>query len=182
MNIFQVPKVLHEVFGESQTRLEVSLTVIFAVLGCVFLYVFHFPKNTDVSGLFVVLGFVLVGDILAGCIANFTHGTNNYYANRLNSRWVFIAIHFHIIAITWLLDGPLMKSIVVWAFTIASASIVNLLNNHQHQLFIAANLVCLGMLLISVLDMPMLFTIVSLFFIMKVVLSFAVNHYPKGEM
>jgi len=179
VSIIQVPKVFHEVFGESQTRLEVSLRLVFAVLGCCFLYAFHLPRNADVSGLFLILGFILIGDILAGCIANFTRGTNNYYANRLNSRWVFIAIHFHIIAIAWLLDGSLMKSAIVWGFTITSAIIVNLLNNNQHQLFIAANLVCLGILLISILDMPMLFMIVSLFFIIKVVLSFAVNHYPN---
>ncbi len=179
MVTFQVPKSFHEVFGEHQTKLEVGLTLFFAAAGCLFIFAFLYPKNSETSIPITILGLLLVGDVLAGCIANFTQRTNDYYANRPKSRWVFIGMHFHIIVIAWLLDGPLMESTVVWGFTIASAIVVNVLDGNRVQLFIAANLVGIGIFVIFALEMPMWFVVTSLFFMIKVVLSFSVDHYPS---
>ena len=179
MNDIRVPKVLKEVFGERQTKFEFALTLSFAVIGCIFIYSYLFPKNLNLSPILLILGFLLIGDILAGCAANFTRGTNNYYANRSKSRWVFICIHIHIIIVAWLLGGPLMESMKVWAFTIAATIVVNVLKGNKLQLFIAAILLSLGIFYVFALTMPAWFALTSLFFMIKVLFSFAVDHYPK---
>lgn len=180
MKSFKVPASLNEVFGEQQTFIEVAVTLVTSLAACLIIYVSLYPSISDVSSWALIAGFILVWDVLAGCIANFTYGTNQYYAVREKSRWVFIAIHFHIIVIAWLLDGPLYLSVWIWAFTIASAIAVNLLKGHRLQLFVAANLVCIGLFLIFVLAMPVWFSLVSVFFLFKVVLSFAVDHYNNN--
>ncbi|WP_283786269.1 hypothetical protein QNI23_007665 [Bermanella sp. WJH001] len=180
MQYFNVPSSLKEVFGEKQTSIEVAATLISSLATCLIVYCFLYPSN-DNNHIAVIFGFVLVWDVLAGCIANFTYGTNQYYATRDKSRWVFIAIHFHIIAIAWLLDGPLYLSVWVWLFTITAAISVNLLQGQKLQLFVAVNFVCIGLILIFLLAMPAWFSLVSIFFLLKVVLSFAVDHYKNNE-
>jgi len=177
MKTFNVPASLHEVFGEKQTWLEVIVTMVFSIMGTGLIYGFLYEQPESINLAALIIGFVLLWDVLAGCIANFTQGTNDYYAKRSTARWVFIAIHFHIIVIAWLLQGPIIASMIVWVFTIFSAILVNVLAGNRFQLFIAANLVCLGVLLIILLAMPMWFMAVSIFFLIKVVFSFAVNHY-----
>ncbi|MFT5594859.1 MAG: hypothetical protein ACI8SR_003259 [Oceanicoccus sp.] len=179
MKYFNVPVSLKEVFGEQQTFIEVFVTLVISLVTSLVIYLYLYPSN-NVSILALIVGFILVWDVLAGCIANFTYGTNQYYAVREKSRWVFIGIHFHIIAIAWLLDGPLGLSVGVWGFTIASAIAVNLLKDHKLQLFVAANFVFVGLVVIFTLAMPMWFSLVSVFFLFKVVLSFAVDHYKNN--
>lgn len=179
MKYFNVPVSLKEVFGEQQTSIEVVVTLASSLLASFIIYAYLYPASSS-RVMAIILGFVLVWDVLAGCIANFTYGTNQYYAARDTSRWVFIAIHFHIIAIAWLLDGPLLSSVWVWGYTIASAIAVNVLKGHRLQLFVAANFVCMGLMFIFLLAMPAWFSLVSMFFLLKVVLSFAVDHYKNN--
>ncbi len=177
MKTFKVSKSLHEVFGEHQTALEVSVTLLVSLLGTALIYFFLYEGSADIHLAALILGFILLWDVLAGCIANFTQGTNAYYAKRSTARWVFIAIHVHIMMIAWLLDGPLEASVIVWGYTMVSAIVVNVLAGHTLQLFTAASLVCVGIFLILLLAMPMWLVAASLFFLVKVVLSFGVNHY-----
>ena len=62
-----------------------------------------------------------------------------------------------------------------------SAGIVNALKGKVIQGFIAANLLCYGMFLLIYLSLPIWFLIVSLFFIMKVIFSFSVDHFNIKE-
>ena len=170
MNYFIVPTYLHEIFGEKQSKLEVSLTLLFAFIGSALLYfLFYIPDNQERTWV-VAIAFVLISDVLAGCIANFTKGTNQFYAQRPKGRLLFISIHFHILIIAWLLSVPFEPALIVNAFKETTI-----------QLFISANLMCYGIFLFMILTIPTWFLIVSIFFMIKIMFSFAVEHYQGLE-
>ncbi len=181
MNYFKVPEFLHDVFGEKQSSLEVFASIVFALIGSLLIYNLFSLENPQISSWKIILGFILIADVLAGCIANFTKGTNNYYAKRAKNRLIFITIHIHIIVIALLLDAPGESSFLIWIYTIISAGIVNALKGKVIQGFIAANLLCWGIFLLIYLSLPTWFLIVSLFFIMKVIFSFSVDHFNIKE-
>jgi len=177
MNYFKIPEFLHDVFGEKQSVLEVFLTILFSILGTLFIYTLFHSQDSPVETWRIILGFLLIIDILAGCIANFSKGTNDFYAKRAQNRLVFISIHIHIIIIAWSLDTSMESSLLIWIYTISSASIVNMLKGKVTQGFIASNLMCYGIFLLIYLSLPTWFFMVSLFFMIKVLFSFAVDHF-----
>ena len=104
MNI-RIPSFLRDVFGESQTRGELLAIMLF----------WGFPEMRDGLPLWrIAIAYVLIVDIFAGCIANFTRSTNNHYASRDKERLLFIAIHIHILIVAWLLGINLWYAFMVW--------------------------------------------------------------------
>lgn len=178
MKYFKTHSFFHEVFGEKQSALEVVCTIAFAILGTCLVYS---VADFELHDWKVALAFVIIADVLAGVIANFSLGTNQFYAARPKNRIAFIAIHIHIVAIAWFLQAPMDAALITWVYTICSAFLVNALKGKTYQKFIGANLMCYGMLLLIYLQLPMWFLIVSLFFMVKVVFSFSVDHYHKVE-
>jgi len=176
MKYFKMPEFLHEVFGEQQSILEVACTVIFALLGSGIVYL---VADIRLDHWEAIVAFILIADVLAGCIANFSFGTNEFYAQRPKNRLIFIAIHIHILVIAWLLVAPMSTALIVWAYTICSALLVNSLNGKSIQGFIAANLMCYGIFLLTYLSPPTWFLMVSMFFMIKVMFSFSVDHFDK---
>ena len=71
MAYFKTPQFLHEVFGEKQSMLEVSCTVLFALVGS---WLVYFVADIKLDNWQVILAFILIADVLAGCIANFSLG------------------------------------------------------------------------------------------------------------
>lgn len=176
MHSFKVPKFLFEVFGEKQSLIEVAGTIGFALIGTFVIYLMSEKVTLDWQS---TIAYLLIADILAGCIANFTYGTNDFYRKRPANRLIFIAIHIHIIVIAWLLSEPLTPILIVWAYTIMSALLVNYLHNNKLQKFIAANLMCYGLILLVYLALPMWLLLVSIFFMIKVLFSFSVDHFQQ---
>lgn len=176
MKTFNVHKQLHDVFGETQTWVEVLSTIVFAIFGTWFIFTLAdiSPSNWRAG-----VAMLIIADILAGCIANFSRGTNNYYSAKPKYRWLFIAVHVHIMAVAWLLSADFIQASIVWGYTIASAVLVNCLNGNSKQLFVAANLLSYGVLLLVYLSMPVWLFLTSLFFMVKVIFSFSVEHYAK---
>ncbi|WP_435276776.1 hypothetical protein ACMAZF_07515 [Psychrobium sp. nBUS_13] len=176
MKYFKTPEFLFEVLGEKQSVLEVSCTVIFALLGS---WIIYSVAGIELGSWQTVVAFILIVDVLAGCIANFSFGTNEFYSKRPKNRLIFIAIHIHILVIAWLLSEPMAAALIVWGFTIASAFLVNALKGKSIQGFIGANLMCYGILLLIYLSLPVWFLMVSIFFMIKVLFSFSVDHFDK---
>ena len=175
--MLSMPKSLHEVFGTQQTWFEVIGVGLFAVVGSGLIYGLLSGPEADVSLWRSVFAWLLIADILAGCIANFTRGTSQFYATRPSSRWVFIAIHFHLIAVAWLCGEAMLPVSYIWAYTIVAAIVVNVFQQSRYQLFIAANLVAYGLILIIALALPSWLTLVSMLFMLKVVFSIGVDHF-----
>lgn len=176
MKYFKIPEFLFDVFGEKQSLLEVGCTLIFALAGS---WVVYLVAGIELDNWKSILAFLVIADVLAGCIANFSYGTNEYYSQRPKNRLIFIAIHVHILAIAWLLSEPLDSAMIIWGYTIVSAFVVNALKGTRIQCFIAANLMCYGILLLIYLPLSNWFLMVSVFFLIKVLFSFSVDHFGK---
>lgn len=177
-----MPKFLHEVFGEQQSITEILIILGFAIIGSLFIYINFLQSNADIVTWRLALAFILIADILAGCLANFTRGTNGFYARRPNNRLIFIAIHVHILVVAWLMQIDMPSAILIWAITIASALFINKLIKHALQLIIAAALLAVSILVLLQLSQPTWFIAVSLFFMIKVMFSFSVDHYRVNSM
>jgi len=174
MKYFNTPEFLYEVLGEKQSVIEVICIIVFTLFGSSIVY---FVAGITFENWKEILAFILIADVLAGCIANFSFGTNEFYAKRGTNRLIFIVIHVHILAIAWLLAEPLTDALIVWAYTIIGAFFVNAFAGMQIQKFLAANLMCYGIFLLIYLSLPVWFLMVSMFFMIKVLFSFAVNHF-----
>jgi hypothetical protein len=126
----------------------------------------------------VVLGATLIADIGAGCLSNFTSSTNQYYAERPRLRWGFIALHVHLLVVAWALQWPMTAALLVWAWTVGSATIVNLLAGHASQRLVAGGLFALSLLAPLGCVMPVAMQVVAGLFTLKVAYAFAVRHEP----
>lgn len=177
----RMPSYLHDVFGESQTIGELLVIILFG-LGFTTLLFFAFPETTQNLPLWrSAIAYLLIADILAGCVANFTRSTNNYYAARDKQRLVFISIHAHILIVAWLLGTGLWNSVIVWGYTIAGAFVVNALKGNQFQIFVAGVLLTLGISIIVLgTETPKYFLVISLLFMVKVLFAFVVDHYGQA--
>ncbi|MGF7016050.1 hypothetical protein [Ornithinibacillus bavariensis] len=180
MRQFRIPSFLQDVFGEKQSVPSVLTILLFGGILTAALY-YRFPEMvSDLPMWRSVLALLLIFDVFAGVIANFTASTSNFYAARKKNRIVFLAIHVHIVLIALLLHTNIVYSLGVWAYTIIGAFIVNALIGKRVQLFVAGLLVSVGFGV-----MPMLpgitpyMLIVGLLFLMKVLFSFSVDHYGK---
>jgi len=176
----RIPPFLHDVLGESQSVGEVLAIVVFGV-GLATLLFFGFPEMTQGLPLWrSAITYLLVVDIFAGCVANFTYSTSNHYAARNKKRLIFIAVHVHILIVAWLLGVDFLSAVIVWGYTIASALVVNALKGNRLQLFVAGVLLTTGIsVTVLWMEAPKYFLVISLLFMMKVMFSFAVDHYGR---
>lgn len=181
MKSLRIPKSLHDIFGERQTVGAIAAILLFGGLLTAALGL-RFPELTNSLPVWrSALALVLIFDIFAGCIANFTASTSNFYAARKRNRLLFIAVHVHVVLVALLLNTDIGYSIAVWSYTIAGAFVVNALAGKRSQLFVAGLLLCAGIGGTSLLpDVQLYMLIVGILFMMKVLFSFAVDHYGKA--
>ena len=71
---------------------------------------------------------------------------------------------------------------LIWIITIAPALLVNQLKIHELQLLVAASLLGVSIMVLLQLNLPSWFVTVSIFFMSKVMFSFAVNHYGRNTI
>ena len=180
MNI-RIPPFLHDILGESQTPGEILTIAVLSVGITTTLFVI-FPEMIDDIPLWQsTFAFLLILDIIAGSVANFTRSTSNHYAARPGARWVFIAIHVHLLLIATLLGTGFLHALIVWGYTTAGALLVNALHGHRFQLFTAGSLLVAGIALAMLsASVPDYFQLISLLFMLKVLFSFAVDHYHQA--
>ncbi|MFD0590924.1 hypothetical protein ACFQZE_23295 [Paenibacillus sp. GCM10027627] len=177
-----IPSFFHDIFGERQSLGAIGAILLFGAMLTGALYG-RYPEMIDELPVWrSTLALLLIFDIFSGCVANFTASTSNFYAARRTNRIVFISIHVHIIGIALLLGTHLSYSIVVWAYTIGAAFIVNSLIWKQQQPFIAGLLLAAGLGAIPMLpEISPYMLIIFLLFMLKVMFSFAVDHYRHGQ-
>lgn len=176
----RIPSFLRDMLGESQTLGELLSIGILSV-GLTTTLFTAFPEMAqDLPIWRSILAYLLILDIAAGCVANFTRGTNNYYAVRPKERWIFIAIHVHLLLIAALLGTGFWHALIVWGYTIAGALAVNALHGSRIQLFTAGSLLVAGMAVaVLSVQVPNYFLLISLLFMLKVLFSFTVDHYHQ---
>lgn len=175
-----IPPAFHEVLGERQDPRMLGAIVGVGLAGTALLVLADLPTFEAVPAWQAVAATLLVLDILCGALANFSPGTNDYYATRPRHRAVFLAIHVHLVAVALLLDTALLPTVAVWVLTIAAAAVVTSLRTAAQQLQVAAAVVVAAGATVPVLFAgSTLMTAVALLFVTKVVLAFAVDHYGE---
>lgn len=179
----RMPAFLHDIFGERQSMGTILTILLFGGVLTAAVY-FAFPELADDVPIWrSALALLLMFDIFAGCAANFTVSTSNFYAARSKNRIVFITIHFHIILVALLLDANIWYSIAVWGYTIGGAFLINALHGKPSQRFIAGLLLSAGLGGIPMLpEMQPFMLIACLLFMLKVLYSFAVDHYGRTDI
>ena len=178
MNSVTIPAPLHDLFGARQVPGAIALVAAAGVALPLALGVADQGPFGGVATWRSVLAVILIADIAAGVVANFTAGTNDHYATRPRSRWLFIAVHVHLPLVALLLDAPLVPAMVLWAATIAAATIVNLLAGRPSQRTVAGLLLAVILTAIPLLPVTPALAAVAAVFALKVVYAFAVDHRP----
>lgn len=177
--IWRAPAALHDVFGETPDPRELLVA---AIVGIGAASVLLADIASEVGLARWLLAWLLVADVAAGSIANFTRSTNDYYALRPGHRWIFIAVHVHLLAVGWLLGELSLTVVGVWAYVIVGAAIVNALAGRPNQPFIAGTLLVLGLLAVLLAPQlsPTMRGVASLFLV-KVLYAFAVDHHASAR-
>ena len=173
-----VPSALHDVFGESPSACEIFAVLAFGLGVATWLMLGLHAEYATLPWWRSMIVVLLITDIAAGCVANFARSTNDFYATRPRKRWVFIAVHGHVLALAAALGADLRIALAVWAYTVAAAAVVNLLAGAATQTFVAGLLLAVGLVWIPHcpgLAPPLL--VAYCLFVLKVVYAFAVDHH-----
>jgi hypothetical protein len=173
------PAALRALLGDTYEPLQVLAMVGFGVVLATAVL-----AATDLAALPLwrsALAAALIADIGAGCLSNFTASTNGFYAARPSLRWVFIAAHGHLVAVAWAVGWPMAAAAGVWAWTIGSASVVNVLAGRSSQRVVAGGLFAGSLLAPLGWTMPTSMQVVAALFTLKVAYAFAVRHEPVSS-
>ncbi|MDR6224411.1 hypothetical protein [Desmospora profundinema] len=183
MKTVNVPPFFHEVWGKRTTKLELGITIIFSVTMTVVLFAFTYSEWRELELWKIVILASLALDITGGVIANLTFGTNHYYKHRPTARYIFLFIHVQPVIFALILWNYFAACIAVWGYTILSALFVNRFINHPAQRVIAAVFLTSGIggLFLLFYPIPKFLFILLLFYVVKVIYSFAVDHYAERE-
>ncbi|WP_065376285.1 hypothetical protein [Ensifer adhaerens] len=178
MRSLRIHPQLHDVFGEEQPPAYLLAILLFGVGVAATFALSAGPMLAELAWWRAALALVLVLDIAAACVANFTPSTNDFYAARPRNRWIFIAIHFHVVFVALLVGTGFGAAVAVWAYTIAGAAVVNLLAGSAAQTFVGGLLLAVGLTGLPLLPgLSPAMAAVSALFMLKVLFSFAVDHY-----
>lgn len=183
MKSVRIPKFLHEVFGKESTILELTLTLVFAILSTILLLSKTYSEWQSFGIIQIVVILIMAFDISGGVIANFTFATNNQYKESRKARLIFIAGHVQPLILALVLGEYYLPCALTWGYTVISAFIVNGFAKHPAQRTIGALLMVLGILwlLLFFIDLPKFLLVILVFYLVKVSFSFAVDHYAQRE-
>lgn len=177
----RMPKPLHDVFGEVQSPAELAL-IAFGGLGLTAaVCVAGADSLTDVAWWRAAVAVLLVADVCCGAIANFTRGTDRYYDGRPRDRWVFIAVHWHLVVIALAIGDGFWFALAATGYTLAGAAVVNLLHGSRLQPPVGGTLLAVGLTGVVIAGAadaaPLLLPAAAALFVLKVVYGFAVTHF-----
>ena len=117
MKYIKINEFFHDVFGKKQSVLELIAVFVFSFLATYFIYNNYSNDTQGVLSWKIIAAFILVADIMAGCIANFTFSTNQHYVNQSKKRLLFILFHIHLLVISFLLDAYFVYAFVFTVYT-----------------------------------------------------------------
>jgi membrane glycosyltransferase len=171
----QVHKFLGEIFGRETTTFDLLAIIISSVS---FAVLTLFVKwNADITIIKKIILTILALDFGGGVVANFTTGTNNYYAESLRKRYLFVLFHLLQPSILiWIFPSELLAILGVSLFTLTSSIIVLNIKKHYNQRIMAITLLLFSLFLSTLLNFtdPLTKMLTQLFSI-KLILAFSVN-------
>lgn len=178
MRYVSIPSFFHELFGKKQILSELLMVIVFTVGATAFMAWQNVSVWQNYSFIQNVVLWLLYLDITGGVIANLTHGTNSHYNAHPKGRWIFIAIHVQPLLLAFVLSSSMSIAIGVWAYTIVSASLINLLRSRRDHRTLAGVLMTGGLIALYSVGstLPPLIVVLYALYLIKVIFSFAVNH------
>lgn len=171
----EVHKFLRELFGRETTTFDLLAIIISS--GSFAGLILMIKWNADITVIKKIILTILALDIGGGIVANFTTGTNIYYAESLRKRYIFVLFHLLQPSILiWIFPSELIAILGVSLFTLTSSIIVLRIKKHYNQRIIAVTLLLLSIFLSTFLNYtdPLTKMIMQLFSI-KLILAFSVN-------
>lgn len=174
-NKFKIHRLLRALFGLETTRLDLLAIVISALSFAALTLILN--SNSDALATKTIVLIILALDIGGGVVANFTTGTNNYYAESLKKRYLFVVFHLLQPSILiWIFPSELLAILGVSLFTLTSSIIVLNIKKQYNQRIIAVTLLLLSLILSTILNYtdPLAQVIMQLFSV-KLILAFSVN-------
>jgi hypothetical protein len=171
----QVHKFLSEVFGRETTTFDL-LAIIISSASFALLTLF-LKWNADITIIKKIILTILALDIGGGVVANFTTGTNNYYAESLRKRYLFVLFHLLQPSILiWIFPNELLAVLGVSIFTLISSIIVLNIKRYYNQRIVAVTLLLLCLILSTLLNYTdTLIQMIMQLFSIKLILAFSVN-------
>jgi hypothetical protein len=173
----RVPGVLRLIHGETAPLVDVLLVyAVGAVFGALAL-VFATTRVEALPLWKAAVLFVLAADVSGGTIACFSTGMGGYYERRPGLRWGFIFIHVIEPGLLYLLfDGRLAYWLFLYAYTVAGASLVNIIPGRARQEGAAAALVVIGIVILLPLGLSTSFLAwFGPVYMLKLILGFGVR-------
>jgi membrane glycosyltransferase len=174
-NKIKVHRLLRELFGLETTRFDLLAIIISAVSFAALTLILN--SNSAALATKAIVLIILALDSGGGVVANFTTGTNNYYAESLQKRYLFVV--FHLLqpsVLIWIFPNELLAILGVSIFTLTSSLIVLNIKKNYNQRIIAVTLLLLSLILSTILNYtdPLAQVIMQLFSV-KLILAFSVN-------
>jgi hypothetical protein len=174
-NKIKVHCYLRVLFGRETTIIDL-LSILIGSVSLAGLIIF-FKWNEDLSGLKKIILTILALDIGGGVIANFTTGTNKFYAESLRKKYLFV--FFHLLQpsiLIWIFPNELLAIFSGTIYTLTSSFIVLLIKSTHYQKIIAVTLLVLALILSALLNYNDPFVqLIMHFFSLKLILAFSVN-------
>eukprot|EP01064_Diplonema_japonicum_P004644 TRINITY_DN1304_c0_g1_i1.p1 TRINITY_DN1304_c0_g1~~TRINITY_DN1304_c0_g1_i1.p1 ORF type:complete len:187 (+),score=55.86 TRINITY_DN1304_c0_g1_i1:953-1513(+) len=185
MTLVSIPFFLQEFLGERQSVSDLAMVVGFTTLGT--WYLRSDVPSLQAGGWKCNAALMVIGDILAGAIGNFTKGTNDRYfigpeAEKYSARVHFYLVHFHLLIVAALMNISLKATAFVSAYTIGSSLLVNALRGSSLHPVIAGTSFFTGLVAFPALGLPKWFETLSVLFLGKLVVAFSLNHHPVNRM
>jgi len=177
-----VPRALHEVLGREQTRTELALVAVGGLgVGAAVAFA-ALPLLTQVPAWRAVPAVLIVLDLAAGCVANFTAGTDRHYAHDVHRRRVFLAVHVHLPVLALLLGVDVAWSTAVWACVVGSAAAVSATRPGPVQTALGGALTAAVVTGVVLTGPTRALVAAAVLFAVKLVLAFAVVHHGPAPV
>ncbi|HTF82134.1 MAG TPA: hypothetical protein VL947_10425 [Cytophagales bacterium] len=173
-----IPKFLQELHGTRTSILELILTYAAGLLSAISACLILQNLQLSLAMWKEILLILVVADIGAGIVSNFTKGTNDYYSQRPKERWKFIAMHLlHPTLFFWIFQETPLAFISIALSILVATALVNSVHNRTQQ-SIAAFFIILGISLVPLLQLynPMTTWFLSVFMI-KLLLAFGIRRH-----
>jgi hypothetical protein len=176
MRTLRIPRLFHEFHGEEARLIDVVFTWAAALIavGIVVLRPSTRPVATTWWQIAIVA--LIAGDLVGGVVANFSEGTDRYYAARPRLRVGFLLLHVvQPTVLYFIIGGPVEVWASIPAYAIVAALVVNALPDDR-QMPVATLLTAIGIMICFgwyVIAPPALWF--GPIFLVKLVLGFAVR-------
>lgn len=178
MKTIRVRRVFHELFGEETTRLDLLAILASAILGTGLVLWFDYDHLSMLSLPVMIVILILLLDILGGVVANMTKGTSSYYKEREGLRQIFIFIHIQPILFALLIQAYILESVFIYLYVAIAATLINAIRHLPQHKAVAAMMFMFGAIFLIFFgtEMPPYVLIFYIFFMMKMIISFACSH------